>query len=113
MFRRGWPEFGGDDAKREETLKRLFSESGCNGEHLSEQPVKHARRPNLICTLPGATDSIIVVGAHYDHVERGSGVVDNWSGASLLPTLLKSLSSPHPFLPLSEFGHSRSSSEHV
>jgi len=31
------------------------------------------------------------VGAHFDKVARGGGVVDNWSGASLLPSLFESL----------------------
>ena len=31
------------------------------------------------------------MGAHFDHVERGDGVVDNWSGAGLLPSLFQSL----------------------
>jgi Zn-dependent M28 family amino/carboxypeptidase len=43
--------------------------------------------------LPGSGDGIIVVGAHFDHVDEGDGVVDNWSGASLLPSLYESLSS--------------------
>jgi hypothetical protein len=42
--------------------------------------------------LPGETERIILVGAHTDHVEEGDGVVGNWSGASLLPSLLYSLS---------------------
>jgi len=43
--------------------------------------------------LPGTGDNAIVVGAHFDHVRAGDGVVDNWSGASLLPSLYQSLSS--------------------
>ena len=36
------------------------------------------------------------MGAHFDHVETGQGVVDNWSGASLLPSLFESLQAePH------------------
>ena len=34
---------------------------------------------------------MIIVGAHYDHVDAGDGVVDNWSGASLLPSLYESV----------------------
>ena len=34
---------------------------------------------------------VIIVGAHFDHVDAGDGVVDNWSGASLLPTLYQGL----------------------
>ena len=33
----------------------------------------------------------IVVGAHFDHADVGAGAVDNWSGASLLPSLYQAL----------------------
>src|SRR5256714_10071344 len=79
------------DSERESTLKRLFLTNGCESSHLQEESVKYAKNPNVICVLPGNSDRIIVVGAHFDHVERGSGAVDNWSGASLLPSLLQSL----------------------
>jgi Zn-dependent M28 family amino/carboxypeptidase len=31
------------------------------------------------------------VGAHFDHISAGDGVVDNWSGASLLPSLYEAV----------------------
>jgi Zn-dependent M28 family amino/carboxypeptidase len=83
----------GNDTKREAILKALFETVGCSGQQLVEQPVKGLKQPNIICTLPGAAESQIVVGAHYDHVDLGEGVVDNWSGASLLPSLYQSLKS--------------------
>jgi Zn-dependent M28 family amino/carboxypeptidase len=43
--------------------------------------------------LEGKLDSFIIVGGHFDQVEKGSGVVDNWSGSSLLPSLYQSLNS--------------------
>lgn len=76
---------------RESVLKFLFEQSGCDAAHLSEQAVKHEHSPNVLCSLPGASPGIILVGAHYDHVAKGMGVVDNWSGASLLPSLLESI----------------------
>lgn len=79
------------DIKREQVLLKLFETSGCTGEHLSERPVKHLKAPNVICTLPGQTDSTIIVSAHFDFVDRGQGVVDNWSGSALLPSLYQSL----------------------
>ena len=77
--------------KRELQLRSLFEEAGCTGDHLTEQRVKHAQAPNVICTMAGDTGSVILVGAHFDFVDRGQGVVDNWSGCSLLPSLFESL----------------------
>jgi hypothetical protein len=79
------------NAERESTLKQMFQDAGCLGDDLTEQPVPESRLPNLICERPGATDSVILVGAHFDKVKAGAGVVDNWSGAALLPSLLQSL----------------------
>jgi hypothetical protein len=83
--------FKGDDTAREGAVVRLFAESGCLAANLSEQPVPHRKQPNVICVLPGTTPKVIVVGAHFDHVPRGDGVVDNWSGAALLPSLFKAV----------------------
>jgi Zn-dependent M28 family amino/carboxypeptidase len=76
---------------REAEIKQLFEESGCKNDKLSEQVVKRNLPPNVICFLSGQTDQEIIVGAHTDKVDEGHGVVDNWSGASLLPTLYYSL----------------------
>jgi hypothetical protein len=83
-------DYGGTNKERGARLKRMFDDAGC-GEHLSEQPVKHSKAPNVICVLPGASDRVIIVGAHFDRVSTSDGVADNWSGASLLPSLYASL----------------------
>jgi Zn-dependent M28 family amino/carboxypeptidase len=89
-------KYVGNDAQREGTLKQLFVDAGCVGQNLTEQPVKGSKLPNVICTLPGTTDHAIIAGAHFDHVPEGDGVVDNWSGASLLPSLYEALKNePH------------------
>ena len=84
-------QYAGNDRQREATLVGLFREAGCAGANLSEPPVKGSKLPNVVCTLPGSGPDTIVVGAHYDHIDAGQGVVDNWSGASLLPSLYESL----------------------
>ena len=84
-------QYGGKDSQREATLKSMFAEVGCDDQHLSEQRVKGSKLPNVICILPGTSDKVIIVGAHFDHIAEGSGVVDNWSGASLLPSLYQAL----------------------
>ncbi len=84
-------KYAGTDPQREATLKQIFADAGCDEQHLSEQAVKGARQPNVICVLPGSSDKVIIVGAHFDHVSAGDGVVDNWSGASLLPSLYQAV----------------------
>jgi hypothetical protein len=86
--------FAGNNDKRQANLETMFMEAGCDGERLTEQPIKGRKQKNLVCTLQGDTEAIFIVGAHFDfHEEYGEGVVDNWSGASLLPSLFESLKS--------------------
>jgi Zn-dependent M28 family amino/carboxypeptidase len=84
-------KYGGDNKQREATLKQIFTEAGCEGQRLSEQSVKGSKQPNVICVLPGSSGKVIIVGAHFDRVSAGDGVVDNWSGASLLPSLYEAV----------------------
>ena len=84
-------KYAGDNKQREATLKQMFTEAGCDDQHISEQPVKKSKPPNVICFLPGISDKVIIVGAHFDRVSEGDGVVDNWSGASLLPSLYEAV----------------------
>ena len=93
--------FSTNNSKREAVIRKWLAESGCGGSNLSEQALQATERklpPNVICILPGGTQGgdsgrVIIVGAHTDHVDDfGDGVVDNWSGAALLPSLLFSLS---------------------
>ena len=79
-----------DNRQRAGNLEKLLDEAGCTGK-LAEQPVKHLKAPNVVCTWPGATDRRILVSAHTDHVQLGDGTVDDWSGASMLADLLESL----------------------
>src|ERR1700722_2198392 len=91
VINRRLADFKGTNSAREQELHELFEEAGCNGDRLTEQPVKHSHDPNVICVLPGQTDSQIIVGGHFDFVDKGQGVVDNWSGCSLLPSLYQSI----------------------
>ena len=81
----------GNNKQREENLKEMFTQAGCDDQHVSEQRVKGSKLPNVICVLPGASDKVTIVGAHFDRASEGEGVVDNWSGASLLPSLYEAV----------------------
>lgn len=83
-------EYAGTNGERGARLLRMFSDAGC-GDHLYEQPVGRRRPPNVVCILPGTSDRVFIVGAHFDRVPGSLGVADNWSGASLLPSLYESV----------------------
>jgi hypothetical protein len=72
--------------ERLQRLRSLLQQAGCSD--LQEQPVKRSKEPNLICTIPASQPNArtIIIGAHFDF-KGGIGVVDNWTGAVLLPTL--------------------------
>jgi Iap family predicted aminopeptidase len=73
-------------AERYERLRTLFEQTGCSD--LRQQKVKGSKEPNLICSVDGSEPDApkIVVGAHFDHA-GGDGIIDNWTGAILLPSL--------------------------
>jgi hypothetical protein len=77
---------------RQSVIRELFAEAGCSAE---EQRVE-GKSANVICTLPGETSSVIVVGGHFDFIEKGEGIVDDWTGASLLPSLFETLKRQKP-----------------
>lgn len=76
--------------RRAEVIERLFMDAGC-ASGFARQDVKQAKSSNLICTLPGETDSVILLGAHFDGIYSGQAVADNWSGALLLPTVYEDI----------------------
>lgn len=72
---------------RESEIKQLFADAGCQAD---EQRIGR-KTENIICTLPGDSADTIIVGGHSDFAERGQGIVDDWTGASLLPSLYEAL----------------------
>jgi hypothetical protein len=76
-------------ADRRATLESEFRDAGCD--RITSLDVPRSRLPNLICSLPSEGARTILVGAHFDLAEIGTGAVDDWSGASLLPSLYQSL----------------------
>lgn len=58
---------------RQSTIHKLFEEAGCEVE---EQRVGR-NSSNVVCELKGETDSTIVIGGHFDFVDRGQGIVDD------------------------------------
>jgi len=76
------------DEERAAQIKKWFSDAGCVGRFLREQPVEGRTTPNIVCELPGRGDENVIVASPYD-LRPG----DTWSGASLLPALYQCLRS--------------------
>ena len=74
-------------SQREEVIRNLFLAAGCQ----SDDQRVDKKHSNVICTLPGQTDDTIIVAGHSDFVDRGKGIVDDWSGTALLPSLYEAL----------------------
>ena len=73
-------------SERQKKLRELFLEAGCANDSYIEQQVEQVGATNIICRLKGQTDETIIIGASYSPT-----VPDNWSSASLLPSLYESL----------------------
>jgi Zn-dependent M28 family amino/carboxypeptidase len=86
------------NSDRAQELRQMFGEAGCDDRHYSQENIQSSALPNLICTLPGSSRRIIVVGAHFDNKGPGEGAIDNWSGAALLSSLFETLRTQTPRL---------------
>ena len=85
-------EFDSVPCKNEERLnaaKALFEKMGAPVSDISIDKYKNVE--NLVIHKQGASQEIIVIGAHYDKVADGCGAVDNWTGIVTLAHLYKSL----------------------
>ncbi len=79
--------------ERQAEIQKLFAEVGCQGALEADQAVPHSHFANVVCDLVGGAGKEILVTAHFDKVSAGGGVIDNWSGAALLPSLYQSAGS--------------------
>jgi hypothetical protein len=75
---------------RLEAARKLFKNAGAGDSDL--QIISTGKVDNLVVTHRGASDETIVVGAHYDKVSAGCGVLDNWTGVVIVANLYRYLS---------------------
>jgi hypothetical protein len=81
-------------------LRSIFEQEQCKGGLMHEQPLLHKGQEtgkNLFCVLnEDDSKGTILIVAHYPPEGEGASVVDNWSGAVMLPALYYSLQvAPH------------------
>lgn len=86
------PNRNGNRERRDELARRL-RDAGCGESLLNVGATRWLRQSNVVCDLPGGSERIVVIGAHYDRTREGEGAVDNWTGIALLPFLYRELAS--------------------
>jgi hypothetical protein len=78
-----------EDSLRLAQLRQTFQDMECKGDDLREQAFGAAK--NLLCTMPGSSEETILFVAHYQHCGPGKSLIENWSGATMLPFLYHAL----------------------
>lgn len=79
------------NGERFEAVKSLFKRLGVPDEAVKTEKFKDIQ--NVVLTKKGKTDQTVVIGAHFDKVSDGCGIIDNWSGVVILAHLYRTLSS--------------------
>ncbi|MCB1694011.1 MAG: M28 family peptidase [Pseudomonadales bacterium] len=70
---------------RGERAASLLGSAACDS--TSSTAIKSSNQFNYECVIAGMMPARIVIGAHYDKVWQGQGVIDNWTGIVVLQML--------------------------
>ena len=70
---------------REKKLATLYQQAGAKKEEVKLQKFTGGGTDmnNVIVVKKGETDKTIIIGGHLDKVDKGNGIIDDWSGASM------------------------------
>lgn len=75
--------------ERLDSVKTLFKKMGAKDGEMKVEKIKDVE--NLVVTVKGKTDEKVIVGAHYDKVSAGCGVLDNWTGIVVMANIYRTL----------------------
>lgn len=82
-----------ENDERKAAVVDLFRKMGAAGSDIKIETFNKEKTSNVVVHLKGRSDETIIIGAHYDKTKLGCGVVDNWTGVSIIAHLYRSLSS--------------------
>ena len=77
-------------AAREQAVQDLFKMGGARPQDIVLQDIGGGAH-NIMVVKPGKTGKVIVIGAHSDKVDVGQGVIDNWTGSTMVTNLYQAL----------------------
>ncbi|MDQ4122852.1 MAG: M28 family metallopeptidase [Acidobacteriota bacterium] len=80
-----------DSEKRLEAVQQLFEKLGAKKDDIVIEKFDKDRISNLVVRKKGKTDETIIVGGHYDKTPDGCGVIDNWTGISIVAHLYRTI----------------------
>lgn len=75
---------------RLDAVKKLFIKMGVAEADLKSEEVNGVQ--NVTVIKKGKSEETVIIGAHYDKVADGCGIIDNWSGIVILAHLYRTLS---------------------
>ena len=81
---------GSDGAARRAAIARVLTDAKITHE-LQEASESGRSLTNIVATVPGQTSKTILLGAHYDRVAQGNGVLDNGASCAVLLNMLQNL----------------------
>lgn len=77
--------------ERMEGVRKLFLAAGANEDEIKVEKFDNDKTLNVVVRKAGKSNETIIVGAHYDRGEKGCGVMDNWTGVSIVAHIFKSI----------------------
>jgi hypothetical protein len=78
------------NADRAEKVLQLFKQAGLRNVTRQAVPTQPPGC-NILATLPGRIQNVIIVGAHFDHTSTGTSIIDNWTGVACMVSLAQAL----------------------
>lgn len=81
-----------DADQRLDGVRQLFEKFGAKKDEIAIEKFDKNRISNLVVRKKGKTDETIIIGAHYDKTADGCGVIDNWTGISIVAHLYRTIS---------------------
>jgi Zn-dependent M28 family amino/carboxypeptidase len=78
------------NTERLDAVKKLFVKMGAPESEIKSDKTNDVQ--NVVFTKKGKTSETVVIGAHYDKVSSGCGIIDNWSGIVILAHLMRTIS---------------------
>jgi Peptidase family M28 len=88
-FRKDFVNVPCKNSERSSGVRALFQKNGVPGAGMSLTSSKGPKNYHVF--VKGKSDEIIVVGAHYDLVEKGCGAIDIWTGIVVIARIYGSL----------------------